>query len=78
MVYNIYEVKLMTYEQIRILAVKLNISLSEMARQTGESPQNFIKKLQRDTLSPTDLKNIAEKLGIGYESHFILKDGEKI
>jgi hypothetical protein len=68
----------MTYEQIRILAIKLNISLSELARTVGESPQNFIKKLQRDTLSPTDLKVIAEKLGISYESYFILKDGEKI
>jgi len=65
-------------QQIHILAIKSNITVAELARRYGSKPVNFRGKIKRGTLSPTDLKNIAEKLGIGYESHFILKDGEMV
>jgi hypothetical protein len=65
-------------EQLKILAIKLNISVSEMARRCGSSPQAFGQKMKRDSFTPDELKVIAEKFDIKYESNFILKDGEKI
>lgn len=68
----------MVSEQIKILAIKLDMSVAEIARQCGESPQNFWKKMKRETFTPEELAEIAKKLGIQYESHFILENGEKI
>jgi hypothetical protein len=68
----------LTSEQIKILAVKLNISVAKIARKHGKTPQNFWKKMQRDSFTVKELKEIAQEWGIEYESHFILKNGEKI
>lgn len=68
----------MTSEQIKILAIKLNISVSEIARRNGDTPQNFWKKMQRESFTPEELNSIAVKNGVTYESHFILKNGEKV
>ena len=40
-----------TSDMIRKLCGKMNISISELARRIGQSPQNFNKKLQRGTVS---------------------------
>lgn len=63
---------------IRELCEKMNISISELARQIGQTPQNFNKKLQRGTVSFAEMITISDMLGIGYEQSFILPDGEKI
>ena len=69
----------MTVEQkLKILAITLNISVSEMARQTGDSPQNFNQKMKRGTFTLEELEEIAEKLECRFESNFVLPNGEKI
>lgn len=65
-------------QQIKMLCVKLNISVSELARKCGKSPQAFNQKLKRGTLTPTDLFKIAEVVGCQYESVFIFPDGTRI
>ena len=65
-------------EQLKILAVKLDISISEMARRCDKSPQAFIQKMKREKFTPGELGELAERLGVEYESKFILKNGEKI
>jgi transcriptional regulator with XRE-family HTH domain len=65
-------------EQIKILAVKLNISVSEMARRCGKSPQAFSQKLKRGSFTPEELKEIAERLGCKYEQYFVTNSGEKV
>lgn len=50
-------------EQIKILCVKLNISVSELARLCGTSPQAFIQKMKRETFTPAELKKIANAAG---------------
>ena len=65
-------------EQIKILCVKLNISVSELARLYGASPQAFIQKMKRETFAPAELKKVAEVAGCKYESSFILSDGDKV
>ena len=71
-------VKMTTSDMIRELCEKMNISISELARRIGQSPQNFNKKLQRGTVSFEEMMKIAEALGVGYEQAFVLPDGNKI
>lgn len=65
-------------DMIRELCVKKNISLAELCRRIGQTPQNFNKKLQRETVSFEEMHMIAEVLGAEYEQTFILPDGERI
>jgi transcriptional regulator with XRE-family HTH domain len=63
---------------IRELCEKQNISLAELCRRIGQTPQNFNKKLKRGTVSFEKMIAIAKALGGGYEQAFVLPDGEKI
>lgn len=65
-------------DMIRQLCVRENVSVAELARRIGQSPQNFGKKLKRDTVSFDEMLLIADALEISYEQAFIFKDGEKI
>lgn len=67
-----------TSDMIRELCEKKNISLAELARRIGQSPQNFNKKLKRSTVSFDEMMEIAEVLNVGFEQAFVLDDGEKI
>ena len=67
-----------TSDMIRELCEKMNISISELARRIGQTPQNFNKKLQRGTVSVKEMMEIADVLGIAFEQSFMLPDGEKI
>ena len=67
-----------TSDMIRTLCEKQNISLAELCRRIGQTPQNFNKKLKRGTVSFEEMMDIAEALGVGYEQAFVLPDGEKI
>lgn len=65
-------------EQVKILCVKLGISLSELARKCGTTPQSFGKRLKRGSLSPTELKDIAAKVGCEYRTSFVLPNGDTV
>lgn len=67
-----------TSDMIRELCEKQNISLAELCRRIGQTPQNFNKKLKRGTVSFEEMMTIAEVVGVGYEQAFVLPDGEKI
>ncbi|MDD2300511.1 MAG: helix-turn-helix transcriptional regulator [Fermentimonas sp.] len=67
-----------TSDIVRELCKKQNISLAEVARRIGQSPQNFNKKLKRNTLTYAELSAIADALGVNFELAFTLPDGEKI
>lgn len=67
-----------TSNMVRELCEKQNISLAELCRRIGQTPQNFNKKLKRGTVSFEEMLAIAEALGVGYEQAFVLADGEKI
>lgn len=67
-----------TSEMVRELCEKQNISLAELCRRIGQTPQNFNKKLQRDTISFEEMMKIAEVLDVEYEQVFILPNGEQI
>lgn len=65
-------------EQLKILAVKLNISISEMARRCGKSPQAFSQKMKREGFTPDELSEIAQRLGCEYKQYFKLKNGDRV
>lgn len=67
-----------TSDMIRELREKKNISLAELARRIGQSPQNFNKKLKRGTVSFEEMIEIANVLGIMFEQGFTLPDGQSI
>ena len=67
-----------TSDMIRELCDRMNISLAELCRRIGQTPQNFNKKLKRGTVSSKEMAKIAEVLDVGYEQAFVLPDGNKI
>lgn len=67
-----------TSDMIRTLCERQNISLAELCRRIGQTPQNFNKKLKRGTVSFDEMVEIAEAVGVGYEQAFVLPDGSKI
>lgn len=67
-----------TSDMIRELCDKQNISLAELCRRIGQTPQNFNKKLKRETVSFEEMMTIAEALDVGYEQAFVLSDGKRI
>lgn len=67
-----------TSDMIRQLCEEMNISLAELCRRIGQTPQNFNKKLQRGTVSFEEMVTIAEVVGVGYEQAFVLPGGERI
>ena len=62
-------------ELIKIICQKNNISLSELARRIGQTPQNFSKKLLRNTVSDDELSKILLELNIEYEQKIKFSDG---
>ncbi|MBD5479056.1 MAG: helix-turn-helix transcriptional regulator [Lachnospiraceae bacterium] len=65
-------------EQIKVLCVRTNISVSELARRMGMSPQNLNAKLKRETFTVSDLEQIAKVTGTTFERKFVLDDGESV
>lgn len=67
-----------TSDMIRQLCEEFNISLAELSRRIGQTPQNFNKKLKRETVSFEEMVAIAETLNVGYEQAFVFPNGGKI
>lgn len=65
-------------EQIKVLCVRCNISIAELARRLGKSPQNLNAKMKRESFTITDLEQIADVTGVKFERNFILNNNEKI
>lgn len=59
-----------TSDLIKKLCEDNQISIAELARRIGQSPQNLGKKLKRDTVSQSELSQIAEAFGVTYEQTF--------
>ena len=65
-------------EQIKVLCVRNNISVAELARRVGTSPQNLNSKLKRESFTIVELEHIAEAVEAKFERNFILINGEKV
>ncbi len=67
-----------TSNLIKELCKEKGISVSELARRIGQTPQNFSKKLKRETVSTEELMLIANELGVIFEQSYILENGKKL
>ncbi len=65
-------------DMIRELCDKQTISLAELCRRIGRTPQNFDKKLKRGMVSYEEMLVIVEALKVEYKQAFILLDGSEI
>lgn len=65
-------------EQIKVLCVRSNISVAELARRMGTTPQNFNAKMKRESFTIKDLEKIASVVSCTFERHFVLDSGDII
>lgn len=65
-------------DQIRVLCVCSNISVAELARRIGTSPQALNGKLKRESFTIEDLEIIADAVDAKFLHNFKLSSGESI
>lgn len=65
-------------EQIRVLCVRSNISIAELARRLGKSPQSLNAKLKRESFTIEELDTIADAVDAKFLRSFELSTGDKI
>jgi transcriptional regulator with XRE-family HTH domain len=65
-------------EQIKVLCVRSNISVAELARRIGTSPQSLSAKMKRESFTVADLDTIADAVGASFVRKFVLYNGEEV
>ena len=65
-------------EQIRVLCALSNISMAELARRIGVSPQSLSAKMKRESFTVSDLETIADAVGASFVRKFVFHSGEEI
>jgi transcriptional regulator with XRE-family HTH domain len=66
-------------EKIKVIMGRRRISITDLAKKTGQSPQNMSNKMSRDNFSEKELKEIAAALDCTFETTFKMNDtGEEI
>ena len=70
--------RLTTNEQIRLLCSRAGLSLSDLARATGQTPQNLNNKLNRDRFTVQELQAIAAAFGGEIVITWMDKDGNSM
>lgn len=65
-------------EQIKVLCVRSNISVAELARRLGKSPQTFNAKLKRESFTVEELEIIADAVNAKFLRAFELSSGDQI
>lgn len=65
-------------DQIKVLCVRSNISMAELARRLGLSPQSFSAKLKRESFTIMELEKIADAVGASFVRKFVLFSGDEI
>lgn len=65
-------------EQLKMLCLKSDISMAEMARRLNKTPQAFNQKMKRGTYTVEDLMDIALVSGCKLKCEFVYPNGDKI
>ena len=58
-------------EKLKVALARANMSMSELARQLGTTPQNLSIKVKRNTLTDEDMMRIAGILGCEWTADFV-------
>lgn len=72
------KMKMRIDDELKILAVKTGMTLTEMGRRMDKSPQAFSQKIKRGSFTLDDMQDIALATGCSFECAFVLPDGERI
>lgn len=65
-------------DQLKMLCLKTDLSLSEVGRRLNKTPQAFSQKIKRGSFSLDDMIDIAMVTGCKFDCSLILPSGEKI
>jgi transcriptional regulator with XRE-family HTH domain len=65
-------------EQLKMLCVKSDMSLAELARRLNKTPQAFNQKMKRGNFSVEELTDIAVVSGCELKCEFVYPNGDKI
>lgn len=60
-------------DMLRELCEKRNVSIAELCRRIIQTPQNFNKKLQCDTVTFREMITIAISLGLGHNMYLFFQ-----
>lgn len=63
---------------VKMAMAAADVNMSELARRINQSPQNLSLKFKRDSLSRSELEQIAAALGASYRAFFVFPDGTVI
>lgn len=67
-----------TEQQIKMALAFVGISMSELARRIGTTPQNLSQKMKRETLTREEMERIAAAMGGKWRAEFVFPDGTKV
>ena len=70
--------ELSTAEKIRVILKRKGMTVSQLAEMTGQSRQNLSQKLERNNFGEDELRAFAEKMGVRYESCFVMENGDRL
>lgn len=65
--------KSVLYKEVEKMCVEEGVSMAQLARAIGTTPQNMYKRLQKGKLSYDELSNIAELMGYDFDYQFVKK-----
>lgn len=65
-------------EQIKVLCVRSTISMAELARRIGLSPQSFSARMKRESFTISELEVIADAVGASFSRKFVLYNGDEV
>lgn len=65
-------------EQIKVLAIKTNMTLTEIGNKIDKSPQAFSQKMRRGNYTLDELEEIAMATGSTFHCGFEMQNGEVI
>lgn len=66
-------------EKIKIILNRRNMTLAQLAEETGQSRQNISNKMSRDNFTEKELYAIAKALDCSFKASFTMNDtGEEI
>lgn len=71
-------VKIITIqEQIKMACIHADITLAEVAKKMGMSPQSFSNRMKTGKFTRAELENIGKAIGADYISCFRFSDGSE-
>lgn len=66
-------------EQIKVLCVRSDISVAELARQNRDNTTDFKwENENEESFTIAELEDIADAVNSSFERQFVLKNGEKV